>query len=204
MFGLTNETARWLLLSDGGHFDNLGLYEMVRRHCRIIVVVDGGADADYNFSDLGHALARIQTDLGIRIDFTGIDRLKRRFTTRPTPAEASPSWAVGRIRYAASNPTFKDGVLLYLKAGLHGAEPVNILSYGLTHAQFPHDSTVNQFYGESQFESYRALGYEVVNDALVAAGLVKAGSNSPTNIGTLKLREVIERLAQGAPSLAQP
>jgi len=53
MFGLTSETERWVYLSDGGHFENLGIYEMVRRRCRVIVVSDAGGDTDYTFDDLG-------------------------------------------------------------------------------------------------------------------------------------------------------
>ena len=86
MFGLTSETRRWVYLSDGGHFENLGLYEMVRRRCRVIVVIDASRDPDYTFNDLGNALRKIWIDLGVSIDFKGLDQLKKRFKERPTPA----------------------------------------------------------------------------------------------------------------------
>jgi hypothetical protein len=170
MFGLTSETERWVYLSDGGHFENLGIYEMVRRRSRVIVVSDAGCDPDYTFDDLGNALRKIWIDLGVRIEIHGLDRLKKRFKERPTPATQEPYWAVGRIRYSAADGGGDDGWLLYLKSGLHGTEPMDVLSYAMTHTEFPHETTANQFFTESQFESYRMLGFEIVDRALEAGG----------------------------------
>jgi hypothetical protein len=172
MFGLTSENEPWVYLSDGGHFENLGLYEMIRRRCRLIVVSDAGCDPNYQFDDLGNALRKIWIDLGVRIDFIGLDRLKKRFKRRPTPATNQPYWAVGRIRYRDADfggVAGADGLLLYIKAGLHGTECMDVLSYASVHLDFPHESTVNQFFTESQFESYRALGYEIAYKALCYA-----------------------------------
>jgi hypothetical protein len=151
MFGLTTENRPWVYLSDGGHFENLGLYEMVRRRCAVIVVCDAGCDPDYGFADLGNALRKIWIDLGVRIDMTGLDQLKKRFTERPTPATPGPYWATGNIRYPeAKDESARWGRLLYLKAGLHGTEPMDIVSYAIAHLDFPHDTTANQFFTESQ------------------------------------------------------
>lgn len=172
MFGLTSETERWVYLTDGGHFENLGLYEMVRRRCRVIVVSDAGCDPDYTFEDLGNALRKIWIDLGVRIDLHGLDLLKRRFKERPTPAEQAPYWAIGDIRYSeADGGKSEDGLLLYFKSGLHGTEPMGVLSYAIAHATFPHETTLNQFFSESQFESYRMLGYEIADRAFKAGGV---------------------------------
>jgi hypothetical protein len=54
-------------------------------------------------------------------------------------------------------------VLLYPKATLSGDEPVDVLNYGAAHADFPHETTANQWFGESQFESYRMLGLHTVD-----------------------------------------
>ena len=89
-FGLTTDDKRYVYLSDGGHFEDLGLYEMVRRRCRFIVVVDAGEDAHLAFDDLGNAIRKIYIDLGIRIDFTGLQDLRNR-----PPRAAS----VSRSRY---------------------------------------------------------------------------------------------------------
>jgi hypothetical protein len=176
MFGLTSETKQWVYLSDGGHFENLGIYEMVRRRCRVIVVSDAGCDPDYTFDDLGNALRKVWIDLGVRIEICGLDRLKKRFKKRPTPATPAPYWAVGRIRYNAADHEGEDGWLLYLKSGLHGTEPMDVLSYALSHPSFPHEPTANQFFTESQFESYRRLGYEIAGRALEAGGLPPPGA----------------------------
>jgi hypothetical protein len=210
MFGLTSENEPWVYLSDGGHFENLGLYEMIRRRCRVIVVSDAGCDPNYQFDDLGNALRKIWIDLGVRIDFVGLDRLKKRFKQRPTPATDRPYWAVGRIRYENADSGGTDGLLLYIKSGLHGTECMDVLSYAAAHLDFPHESTVNQFFTESQFESYRALGYEIAYKMLCYAererqvetagdgqgNAVAARAIDDFNIGvsTLTLDGIIERL----------
>ncbi len=66
LLGQTSNTNPYVFLSDGGHFENLGLYEMVARRCRRIVVVDAGCDPDYAFEDLGNAIRRVRIDLGFR------------------------------------------------------------------------------------------------------------------------------------------
>ncbi|MCW1992938.1 hypothetical protein ABIE85_008816 [Bradyrhizobium diazoefficiens] len=190
MFGLTSETERWVYLTDGGHFENLGLYEMVRRRCRVIVVSDAGCDPDYSFEDLGNALRKIWIDLGVRIDLRGLDLLKKRFTERPSPATKAPYWAVGDILYGeADGGTSQNGLLLYFKSGLHGTEPMGVLSYAISHPTFPHETTLNQFFTESQFESYRMLGYEIAESAFEAGGGLSTGASTkapPTFVSIIK------------------
>ncbi|MCP3369991.1 hypothetical protein [Bradyrhizobium cajani] len=190
MFGLTSETERWVYLTDGGHFENLGLYEMVRRRCRVIVVSDAGCDPDYAFEDLGNALRKIWIDLGVRIDLHGLDLLKKRFKERPSPAKEDPYWAIGDILYSeADGGKSQDGLLLYFKSGLHGTEPMGVLSYAIAHPTFPHETTLNQFFTESQFESYRALGYEIAERAFEAGGGLSVDAKTgapPTFLSIIK------------------
>lgn len=191
MFGLTSETERWVYLTDGGHFENLGLYEMVRRRCRLIVVSDAGCDPDYTFEDLGNALRKIWIDLGVCIDLHGLDLLKKRFKERPTPAKQAPYWAIGDIRYGeADGGNSQDGLLLYFKSGLHGTEPMNVLSYAIAHGTFPHETTLNQFFSESQFESYRMLGHEIADRAFKAGG----ASTGSTTGAPPTLLSIVEKL----------
>src|SRR5262249_38919031 len=76
--GLTNDRAKYVYLSDGGHFENLGLYEMVLRRCHYIVVSDGSQDGKCHFQDLGGAIRKIRIDFGIPIEFhTGISIFSR-------------------------------------------------------------------------------------------------------------------------------
>ncbi|MFT3849005.1 MAG: patatin-like phospholipase family protein [Propionivibrio sp.] len=147
-----NTNARFLYLSDGGHFENLGLYELVRRGCRLIVACDAGCDPDYAFDDLGNALRKCSIDLGAEID---IDLTP----LRPGNAfkHTKVHHAVGRIHYPDGN----EGVLLYVKASLTGGEAPDILNYATNHKAFPHDTTADQAFDEDQFESYRKLGFHI-------------------------------------------
>jgi hypothetical protein len=196
MFGLTSETERWVYLTDGGHFENLGLYEMVRRRCRLIVVSDAGCDPDYSFEDLGNALRKIWIDLGVRIDLHGLDLLKKRFKERPSPAKDEPYWAIGDVLYSkADGGTSQDGLLLYFKSGLHGTEPMGVLSYAMAHTTFPHETTLNQFFSESQFESYRMLGYEIADRAFEAGGALSVNVATRAPPTFLSIVQELKRLA---------
>jgi hypothetical protein len=158
--GLTDDTSRWIELTDGGHFENLGLYEMVLRRCKRIIVADAGADPQCQFEDLGNAIRKIQIDLGIPIEFMEGDM------KMSAGAHKKNSYcAVATIKYHCVDAPFDgrsdadmDGTLVYIKAGLTGREPADVLQYARTHDDFPHESTANQFFKESQFESYRHLG----------------------------------------------
>ena len=94
MFGLTSEDHPFVYLSDGGHFENLGLYEMVRRRCKFIIVSDAGCDPDFAFEDLGNAVRKIAIDLGVTITFYGLNELEaapRRIGSPPVPRETHPN-----------------------------------------------------------------------------------------------------------------
>jgi hypothetical protein len=164
MFGRTSAADPYVYLSDGGHFDNLGLYEMIARRCRTIVVSDSGCDGAYTFADLGNAIRRVRIDFGVPIVFP--DGLP---FSAAGQGRGNAHAAVGRILYSASDPAVDDGVLVYLKATLSGDEPVDVLNYASAHPAFPHESTSNQWFAEAQFESYRALGAHTVE--AVAKGL---------------------------------
>ena len=68
LFGRTTSKGKYVYLSDGGHFENLGAYELVRRRCRYIVVCDAGADPGLSFWDLGSLVRKCRQDFGIRIE----------------------------------------------------------------------------------------------------------------------------------------
>jgi hypothetical protein len=156
-FGLTDECNPYVYLSDGGHFENLGLYEMVLRRCHLILVSDAGCDPRFVFQDLGNAIRKIRVDLGIDIDIN-LDMLRRQDQDRRS------RWhhAIGTIRYTNVDDWGQDGVLVYLKPSLTGNEPVDVLEYAAQHEAFPHETTADQFFDESQFESYRRLGQHIV------------------------------------------
>lgn len=156
--GLTNESSRFVQLSDGGHFENLGIYELVRRNCRYIIACDAGADPEYEFFDLASAVRKCREDLGVPID---IDVS----SIRPS-ADGLSKWhvAVGEIRYDVISPNMLPGMLIYIKSSLTGDEPADVFNYKRQDKSFPHQTTLDQFFSESQFESYRALGYHAARE----------------------------------------
>jgi hypothetical protein len=145
-------------LSDGGHFENLALYEMIRRRCRTIVVVDAGCDPGRRFEDLGNALRKIRIDLGVEIEWEG-DVPGTSTTCRLYKAA---------IRYSRSDGIApeRDGRLVLLKPTVHDDDPVDIGTYKRLHDAFPHESTGDQWFDEEQFESYRRLGLVTSEQAI--------------------------------------
>ena len=158
--GRTDDSYEWIELSDGGHFENLGLYEMVLRRCRSIVVVDGDADSDLQFEDLGNAIRKIEIDLGIPITFPGYDD---GVPMKKGIVGSNRYCLEGEIGYGCVDEGAEPGKLIILKPVLNGTEPPDILAYHASHPDFPHESTTNQFFNESQFESYRHLGSWIVH-----------------------------------------
>jgi hypothetical protein len=151
--GLTDDQHKYVYLSDGGHFENLALYEMVLRRCNLIVLSDGAADPDYEFSDLGNAVRKIRIDLGIRIEFDQMPIFKEK------PKDGGGYWSIARIRYSdVDGDDTADGVLIYIKPAVYFDEPQDICNYKRQFPDFPHETTADQFFDEPQFESHRALG----------------------------------------------
>ncbi len=155
--GLTNDKSPYVYLSDGGHFENLGLYEMVLRRCHFIVVSDAGSDPECSFADLGESVRKIRVDFGIPIDFDQMNIYSR--SQIDAAKKQGHNCAIGRIRYSAvDGSTAPDGILVYIKPACYGDEPRDIYEYFKRSETFPHESTADQFFSESQFESYRMLG----------------------------------------------
>ena len=153
--GSADQESPFVNLSDGGHFENLGVYELVRRRCGLILASDAGADPKYAFDDLAEAMRKCYTDFGVKFEFTTpVEDI------RPA-AEDKPSTR----HYAIANIVYPEGqvpgTLVYWKSSLSADLPPDIMHYRRTHGDFPHETTADQFFDESQFESYRHLGYEV-------------------------------------------
>jgi Patatin-like phospholipase len=162
--GKTDDRNRYVYLSDGGHFDNLGIYEMVVRRCKYIVVVDAGADDRYTNEDLGSAIRKIRIDLGVSIEFPwGLDIDK-------TLGAAGMRCALGKIRYDERDDGAEPGEILYIKPVLTGTEPRDITTYHCGSGLFPQEPTSDQWFTESQFESYRRLGAFSIEEIVDAAG----------------------------------
>lgn len=184
LFGMADDASKYVYLSDGGHFENLAVYELLRRKCRYIICVDGEQDENMKFEGLAALIRRARSDMGIEI----------RIETADIEERSGEGWskahcAVGLIDYPGEEP---DGMLLYLKLSVTGDEPVDVLHYRKVNAAFPHQTTGDQFFDEPQFESYRRLGFHVAEHAFrsVWKENEKKEEKDKTNIKTIfdKLR----------------
>jgi len=157
LFGSTNADSDFVNLSDGGHFDNMALYELIRRHCRYVILCDAEQDETLSFGGLSNAIRMCRTDFGVEIDIdlSGIARQPK------TEGFSGFNNAIGTIHYQGA----PDGTLVYLKASLTGHEPADVLGYHSRVPQFPHESTADQWFDETQFESYRRLGMYIAEKA---------------------------------------
>ena len=163
LFGLTDQESQFVYLSDGGHFENLGIYELVRRRCRYIIACDADQDGDLGFGDLGNAIRKCRTDMGVEIEID-IDAIRRQ-------ANGMSNWhcGVGTIHYETLGEGAAPGTLVYIKSSLTGDEAADVMSYRTEEPAFPHQSTGDQWFDEAQFESYRKLGYHAGRTTFEAA-----------------------------------
>jgi hypothetical protein len=152
--GGVSSRAPYVNLSDGGHIENLGAYQLLRRRAKVIVCLDGGQDGAGRCEDLLQLMMFARIDLGtdIEIDVSAL---------RPAAGtgRSSSHVAFGRIDYGGG----QYGWLVYVKSSLTGDEGPLVTAYRESHPDFPHQSTANQFFDERQFEVYRELGFHVVS-----------------------------------------
>jgi hypothetical protein len=183
-YGLTragyNRNSKFLELSDGGHFDNLGIYELVRRRLSLILVIDGEDDPSTAMPALYSVARRVQEDFGTVID---LDR--KLDDLIPAPAAGYPEGAkfvkfpffAAPIQYS----TRETGVLIYVKLSLFSQVGFGARAYRAQNQTFPHQSTANQFFVPEQIDAYREVGYVNGSIAIQRLGLAA---------GTFNLQEI--------------
>jgi hypothetical protein len=181
-------------LSDGGHIENMGAYELLRRRCKYIICVDGEADPAFTFPGFMTLKRHAQLDFGVRIEPV-LDALRPNTRSLHSQAHAT----LCRIHYpaAADGRPAATGLLLYLKLSITGNESELIKRYRTLCPDFPHQSTLDQFFSEEQFEAYRELGVHVA-DGLFSAALMD-GSISPSSIPEWFKKLAINLLETGVP-----
>jgi hypothetical protein len=153
--GTNKIDARYLYVTDGGHYENLGLVELLRRGCTDIYCFDASGGRDTN--ELGDAIALARTELGVQIQ---IDTSK--LVPDPENGTATADCAVGRIVY----PNGVIGTLVYVRSVLTEDSPQDVRSYHEEDNAFPHNSTGDQLYTDQKFEAYRSLGYCAAKNSL--------------------------------------
>jgi hypothetical protein len=146
------ESQKYIHLSDGGHFENLGLYELIRRHCRYIIISDAAADKEWQFGDLGKLVEMIRVDFGAKLE---ID------TRLLIP---DPRTQLSKTAFVHGEVTYKNGdisQLVYIKTTMIDNLPEDLCCYKRSHPDFPDQSTLDQFFDQRQFEAYRELGFRI-------------------------------------------
>ncbi|MDO9415804.1 patatin-like phospholipase family protein [Pararhizobium sp.] len=200
MFKLLNEKHAKVYVSDGGHIDNLGLYQLLKRRCDVIVVSDAEADPAMTFASFVDVERFARIDLGIRMEVPVATIreavLKRQAELKKADvfsysAPAHAHAVFGKISYPAMYDgetqiaTEKEGILVYIKATVTGDESTYVLDYEKRYPSFPHESTGDQFFSEEQFEAYRALGFHATSHGL------KDSAGTPQSDGLRNKLQVI-------------
>ena len=146
--GKLDEEGPSVNLSDGGHIENMGIYELLRRRCKYIISVEGASDPDGKFASFLQLIRYARIDMGIEI-LINLDGI----------IKGTSSWALGSIRYGPKKEHW--GYLLYIKLTVTDELEHNyIRSYKKDHPEFPYESIADQSFDEAQFEVYRELGYQ--------------------------------------------
>ncbi len=174
LFGNMNLNRIRVNLSDGGHIENMAVFELLRRKCKLIIASDAGADPDYAFSDLRNLLMRAKNELEIAIEFSDDQDPGKIIRPNLRTGYARRSYVIGKIYQLAETETEDKkkliGYFVYVKASVTAQkrkprdEEDNIYSYQNYHPNFPHESTADQFFDEAQWHAYETLGEEIAND----------------------------------------
>ena len=154
-----NEESRFLQLTDGGHFENLGLYELIRRKVKVIIACDAAADPDYHFTDLFNALEKIRADFGVLVTINAVqlkDLIPLKESDKQLMAYAKQGFIMADILY----PGRKPGKFIYIKSSFFRELSADLYGYKQNQPEFPNEPTSDQFFDEKQFEAYRELGYQ--------------------------------------------
>lgn len=166
-----NENRNFLEITDGGHFENLAFYELIRRRARLIICCDGGADENFHFSDLLNAVNRVEDDFGAKVNISTaalapfIPRIPGTFPTGVRLAQQG--YGEFDIAYADGST----GKLILLKTTLVSGLHYKTLQYKGEHAAFPDESTADQFFSPEQFDAYRDVGLRIGEDMITETNL---------------------------------
>ncbi|MGF7037380.1 patatin-like phospholipase family protein [Mucilaginibacter lappiensis] len=158
LIGRSDIENDYVCLSDGGHFDNMGIYELIRRRCTYILLCDAEEDERASCEGLANAIRRCRIDFGVEIDLQ-----TEKITQKDKDTGLCEDHLVsGTITYPGDKKP--SGTIVYVKTCLTGKEGVDIREYQMSNKDFPQQSTGDQFFDEAQFESYRQLGYRSMDE----------------------------------------
>jgi len=188
--GTLHLDGRWIYVTDGGHYENLGLVEALRREPYHLIVVDASGDAPGQFSTLGQAIALARSELGVQVDIDPADALQ---PDKDTGLCARP-YATGTFSYPdPGKNSAGPHHLIYLKLAVPASAPLDVLAYRQNHTTFPTDSTLQQLYDDQEFEAYRELGYycaqAVVRDIAYVGGQPLDGAAADADAAVPAVRQ---------------
>ncbi len=180
-----HERATFLELTDGGHFDNTGVYELIRREVDTIVLSLASADPDYSLEDLAIAIERVRADFGVFIEFDASSfndlapgsaddkSAQAPVTATDVKGYSSAALQLSARGYALATIWYPghSGKLIVIKSSTVAGMPIDTAVYKIQHADFPNQSTADQFFSERQFEAYREIGYQIAKQMLKDAAL---------------------------------
>jgi hypothetical protein len=166
---------RYIYLTDGGHWENLGLVELLRRRCTHVLCFDASSDRTGDGQDLGRAIAMARSELSAQVD------LDPRPTMGDENAPATQTAVRGRIRYP---DTDQEARIVYAKAVLTESASWDLHAFRRRDALFPNHPTSQQMFTDEQFEAYRSLGHAAGRRAvelLNPAPVLTAADGPPAN-----------------------
>jgi hypothetical protein len=196
LLGRIGSGNKMINISDGGHIENLGVYELLRRRCRLIIAVDAGEDRAYTFFDVNNMIIRARNELGLEIRFRENEQPEELIRPRPTQVYSRKRYAIADIYQWWDEVTVtniktrqeekqivnfpepqKTGTFIYVKSSVLAPKGKPYLSkddklkfgtykYKIYHPDFPHESTGDQFFDEIQWEAYYQLGQYIGADVL--------------------------------------
>ena len=211
-----SEDSRYLNVSDGGHLENLAIYELLRRRSKFIIAIDGEHDPELTFPSLRKLQRFAKVDLGITVDID-VERIEWNLPSIFQPSDKGEKlvedraaerqkpealferfsrghFAVGKITYPEVHGEAVTGWLLYVKLSITGNEPDYIHDYRRVHPDFPHQTTSDLVFEEDQFEAYRALGEHVSGD-LFADEILNNCPLARTSLTALEIKDWFQGLA---------
>lgn len=167
----TDTRKRRVNISDGGHIENLAVYELLRRKCKLIIAIDAGADPDYGFSDLKNLVIRARNELGLEINFRQAP--EQVIAPEPSKGFSKQHYVIADIKELSgkSEGAGFTGLLVYVKASMLAGNSWKISSdesyfYKTYHPAFPHESTADQFFDAQQWTAYYKLGKFIAGNLL--------------------------------------
>jgi hypothetical protein len=187
--GSNPASAKWIYVTDGGHYDNLGLVEALRHHPAHIYLIDASGDAEHKYAGLGQAIALARSELGVEMSLEPAD-MEHSAEGAPDgqqdteisgrPAGVIQPFAIGTYQYADDEHAKLECEIDIIKLGVWNGRdlPWDVRAYYATHPTFPRDSTLKQLYDDEDFEAYRELGHASMKALLAHRKVVPAHRNA--------------------------